>query len=152
MVKFEKIKSGDNIAEVIKTAFTVDLDISGGWGYDEQSATIVQSLKITKNQFTNMFATIRATIEMNLTLEDKDRYTGINQKELQSEKITIDDENYEKITFEISGMDEKIYKDFIKEYKDGYGKKDFDLENHFKRRKENTIIRNEDYWFKFNND
>ena len=149
MVEFEKIKGGDDIAEVIKSAFGVDLDVSGGWGYDEQSIVIVKSLNMTKNQFTHMFARIRATIEMSLTLEDGYGYSGLNLKELQNQELIINKENYEKITFEISGMNEKIYKKFIKEYKDGYGKNDFDLEDHFKRRKENTIIRNEDYWFKF---
>ena len=149
MIEFEKIKDESNIQEVIKSAFGVDLNIDGGWGYDTNSAIVVKSLEMPKKQFIQLFATIRATIQMNLLLDEESRCTGINPKRLETKNQSVNNKNYEKVIFEISAMNEKKYASFIQEYKKGYGNSDFDLENHFKRRKEDTIIINEDFWFEF---
>jgi len=146
-VKFEHIKGEEDIKEVIKEIFGVELNISGGWGYNSKNAVIVQKLNIPKEQFIHIFATIRATIEMNLNSKDGHRYSGINATQQDSKIIIKDNKTYEKVNFKITAMDTNIYNEFIKEYKDGYGQNSFDLFNHFKRRKENTLIRNVDYWF-----
>jgi len=144
---FKKVEPVDNIKDVIKDIFDVELDVSGGWGYENNNALVIEELHIPIDQFIHMFATIRANIEMNLTLEEEQRYGGINLTFLNSKKFEINNKTYDVVSFKITAMNEKIYADFIKEYKDGYGKKEFDLSNHFKRRKENTITRDVDYWF-----
>ncbi|HFD14222.1 MAG TPA: hypothetical protein ENJ34_02860, partial [Epsilonproteobacteria bacterium] len=54
---------------------------------------------------------------------------------------------YDKVTYEITAMKESIYTEFIKEYKEEYGKTTFDLNAHFKRRKEATLHREVTHWF-----
>jgi len=44
-------------------------------------------------------------------------------------------------------MKETIYANFINEYKENYGKKDFDLTAHFKAREAATLTREVTQWF-----
>lgn len=146
-IEFKQINTKDNIQEIIKDIFDMNLNISGGWGYDNKSAVIVNKLDIPKEQFIYMFATIRANIEMNITLDEYNRYSGINVSLNESKKFEIEDKDYEVVNFKITAMKEKTYANFIQEYKDNYGKKGFDLSNHFKEREKNTINKNVDFWF-----
>ena len=147
-LKFQPIEPVDNMHEVIQEVFGVNLDISGDWGYTPQRATIVNSLEIPIDQFLHMFATIRANIEMNMTLEEEDRYGGINVNFIDGKQVELENKIYDMITFEITAMKESQYADFIQEYKDNYGKNEaFDLNDHFKKREEATIVIQADYWF-----
>jgi hypothetical protein len=147
-ITFNQIEAVENLSEVLKETFDVDLNISGGWGYDNNSAVIVEHLDISIDQFLHMFATIRATIEMNLMQDEENRYGGINVTFLEGEQFEIENKIYDHITFEITAMNEKKYAEFIQEYKDNYGKNEaFDMDNHFKRRTQNNITLKSDYWF-----
>ena len=146
-IKFKPIESVENISTVIKNLFDVDLNISGGWGYDNSSAIITEKLDMPIEQFVHMFATMRANIEMNLALDENKRYGGINLTPKSDKKIEINNKTYNVASFTITAINEKKYAKFIKEYKDGYGKERFDLANHFNKRKENTITREVDCWF-----
>ena len=44
-------------------------------------------------------------------------------------------------------MKERDYKIFIAEYKEKNGEADFDMSQHFQRRKEATLTREVIYWF-----
>ncbi len=148
VIEFKRLPAVDDIAGVIEDVFGVKLDISGGWGYDNNSAVIVNSLDLPIDQFLYMFSQMRANIEMNMTLDESDRYGGINTNFVDGKQIEIENKVYDMITFEITAMKESIYADFIQEYKDNYGKnKDFDMSEHFKRREINTIKLQSDFWF-----
>gem|GEM_PF-379025 len=151
---FNQIEPVENLSSVLKDTFDVDLNISGGWGYDNKSAVVVNCLDIPIDQFLHMFATVRATIEMNLMQDEENRYGGIKVAFLEGEQFEIENKIYDHITFEITAINEKKYAEFIQEYKDKYGKtKDiqekeaFDLSDHFERRAQNTISLKSDYWF-----
>ncbi len=146
-IEFKQLNSSDDIQKVIDNLFEVKLDISGGWGYDSNTAVIIEKLSIPYKQFYHMFATMRANIEMNLTLEEDERYGGINLTFEDIKQIKVNSIVYDVVSFKFTAMNEKVYAKFIKEYKDGYGKKEFDLSDHFKRRTKNTIVRHIDYWF-----
>jgi len=47
----------------------------------------------------------------------------------------------------LTGVVESDYEKFIDEYKREYGQPDFDLEGHFKRRKEKTVVLQKAFWF-----
>lgn len=145
---FEQIEPVENLSQVIKDTFDVDLDISGGWGYDNKRAVIVHSLQMPIDQFIHMFAMIRANIEMNLTLEEDERYGGINVAFIDGKQFEVENKVYDMITFKITAMKEKDYAKFIQEYKDNYGKNsDFDMNDHFKRREAASLSIEADYWF-----
>lgn len=151
MLKFEKIKDDnntkDNIKNIIKVAFNLDLEVSGSWGYTQDKATIILDKKENINGVELSLATIRANLEMNMTLSEELRYASINLKEISREIINEGDKTYHKVLYEIEAMKESDYKIFIQEYKDNYKVLDFDLEGHFKRRKLATIKREIVYFF-----
>lgn len=149
MSQFKQIPSNESIADVIKAAFDADLPVEGGWGYTRELATLFtgnpQGLPVT--QLEHMLASMRTYLEMNMTLPKEERYGSINVNEISREELSDGKKTYHKVTYEITAMKEDIYAKFIDEYKEGYGKEDFDMEGHFRRRKEATLTRNEPYWF-----
>ena len=147
MVTFDQIKSDDDLREVIKTAFDADLAVSGAWGYSQELSTVIESTEAPLNQLEHMLASMRAYIEMNMTLPSEERYGSINLNEIQREQIKDENKIYDKVTYEITAMKEELYKAFINEYKEGLGKEDFDITAHFEERKKATITREEVYWF-----
>ena len=146
MTTFQQLKSGDDIKEVIKTAFDADLSISGGWGYSKEEATVVEAATVPLSQLEHMLASMRSYIEMNMTLPAEERYGSINLNEIKREQIK---ENvlHDKVTYEITAMKETLYTAFINEYKEGLGKEGFDITEHFNQRKLATIRRTEVLWF-----
>jgi len=149
MPEFKAINSSDPIKQIIKSAFDMEVDLEGGWGYDEESATIINSTNnLPVEQFEHTLATMRAYIEMNMTLSEDSRYGSINPKELSRESIA--GTNYIKVTYEITGMKEDLYAKFINAYKKGYGTPEFDMSDHFERRKTATLHREVEHWFQHN--
>ena len=147
-MKFKQIAPVEDMSGLILEVFDVRLDISGGWGYDHKTPIVVNSLNISIDQFLNLFANLRANIEMNMTLEENDRYGGINVHFLDGEQFTIENKTYDHIRFEVTAMREKDYAKVIQEYKDNYGKNEnFDMNKHFKKREELTIKLIADFWF-----
>ncbi|MDD2451547.1 hypothetical protein [Sulfurovum sp.] len=148
MKKFEPLIHENNLKAIIKSAFDMDLSVSGGWGYTQDEATIIHYLNgIPLTQLEHTFASMRAYGEMNMALPENQRYGSINVNETHRETLRTNDKIYEKITYEISAMKEDIYAALIDEYKEGYGKVGFDMEEHFRRRKESTLKREVIHWF-----
>ncbi len=151
MQKFEKIKADDKIKEVVKTAFQAEFDIDGAWGYTKDEATIINSTQMPLKELEHTLSTMRAYLEMNMTLNEDERFGSINLSEISRETITSELNKYEKVEYTISAMNEKEYAKFINEYKKGYGTKEFDLNEHFKNRKKATINLSISHWFDITN-
>ena len=147
MQKFEEIASGDSLKDVVKTAFDADMDISGGWGYSKEEATHIHATELPLEQFEHTFAMMRAYIEMNMTLSEEKRFGSINPREIKREEILDDLNSYDKVTYEITAMQESRYNGFINAYKKGYGEENFDLTAHFQERKDATLHREVIHWF-----
>jgi len=145
MQKFKEIVAEENLREFVKVAFNADLEIDGAWGYTKELATVISKENegsVAQLEFT--LATMRAYLEMNMTLEEEERYGAINLTEVKREEL----DGFEKVTYEISAMKERDYKIFIAEYKEKNGEADFDMSQHFQRRKEATLTREVIHWFK----
>jgi len=147
MPQFEMLKSDNDLKEIINAAFDTDLDISGSWGYTQELSTIIYSTDTPLAQFEHIFASMRAYVEMNMTREKEVRYGSINLNEISREQMINDSCVYDVVTYKLTAMRENIYADFIKEYKESYGKDDFDLSEHFKRREAATLMREVKHWF-----
>ena len=143
MNNFMQIQPGDKIKEVIKAAFDTDLEVEGEWGYTKELSTIIENSDEIK-QVEHTLAMMRAYIEMNMTLQKEERYGSINLNETHREE----EGDSHKVTYEISAMKEDEYAGFIDEYKEGHAQEGFDISDHFKRRKEATLIREVNHWFK----
>ena len=142
-----QLRSDNDLKEILKSAFDTNLDISGSWGYTQALSTIIHSSNNPLAQFEHMFASMRAYVEMSMTQEKQSRYGSINLNETKRERLTIKNLVYDKIIYTISAIKESDYNNFINEYKEGYGQKDFDLSAHFKRREESTLNREVTHWF-----
>ena len=149
MVKFTPIPDDNDISAVVKSAFDTELALSGAWGYTKSQATVIEqnSQDIPLKQFEHTQASMRAYLEMSMTLNDEDRYGSINLNEISREEIPDAPYLYHCIEYEISAMKESDYTLFINAYKEGYGKEDFDMNAHFAQRKEKTIQRRVKHWF-----
>jgi len=147
MSTFPALQCDDDLKQIIKAAFDTDLDIKGAWGYTQEAATIILSSSVPLAQFEHMFASMRAYVEMNMTLPEEERYGSINLNEIAREQIAIDNLLYDKVTYEVSAMNEKVYASFIAAYKEGYGTENFDMTEHFEKRKEATLKRKVTHWF-----
>jgi len=145
---FEQLSNDNNIQEVIKSAFNTDMPIDGAWGYTKEASTTITTSDTPYTQIEHMFASMRAYIEMHMTQDEASRYGSINVNELTREEIDVDSNKYHKVIYEITAMKESLYTAFIKEYKEKYGKKDFNLNKHFQQRKEATLRREVTHWFK----
>ncbi len=145
MQEFKVIEAEEDVQNFIQVAFNANLKVSGAWGYTKALATVIEQGNegsVAQIEFT--LATMRAYLEMNMTLEEDERYGAINLNELSR----VVEGEYEKVTYEISAMRELEYKKFIAEYKENSEKPDFDMTEHFNRRKEATLKREVIYWFK----
>jgi predicted small secreted protein len=147
MSTFQTLQCDDDLKQIIKAAFDTDLDIKGSWGYTQETATTVLSSPAPLAQFEHMFASMRAYVEMNMTLAEEERYGSINLNEVAREQIPIGNLLYDKITYEVSAMNEKVYASFISAYKEGYGTEGFNMTEHFEKRKEATLKRKVTHWF-----
>ena len=149
MTHFKPLQENPDIQALIKSTFDADLPVSGSWGYTPEQATIINALPegMTLPQLQHMVTTIRAHLEMNITQEEDDRYGAINANEKAREEKSSETGLLNKVTYEITGIKEAPFNAFIKEYKAGYGKEDFDLNEHFKKRKEATLTREVDHYF-----
>lgn len=144
-MKFNRLDPIDDLQAFIQQHFEVELPVKGGWGYDADAPVVVSphpTLPVA--QIEQIFATILANIEMNLMFEKGEGFAGINVKEIAREKKG----DVESVEYEITALPEKRYAEFIDEYKEGYGKADFDIEDHFRRREAETIRRNVTLYFK----
>ncbi len=145
MQEFKEIEAEEDLENFIKVVFNTELKVSGGWGYSKSLATIIeQSNDSSVAQIEFTLATMRAYLEMNMTLDEDERYGAIKLNELSRVK----EGEYEKVTYEVSAIRELEYKEFINEYKENFKKADFDMSEHFNRRKEATLKREVIYWFK----
>jgi predicted small secreted protein len=148
MQTFQQLQREEKLQELLYTAFGVELDVSGGWGYTQEEVTVLHDLSVSVAQVGHVFATCRAYLEMNMTLSEEERYGSINLNEKEHQEFTIEGMKYHCIAYEITAMKELAYKAFIDEYKENSENPDFDMGAHFSRRKEATLVRNVEHWFK----
>lgn len=153
MPTFNTLAENNNIQELIKTTFDSDLPLSGDWGYSQEKASIIEALpqSMPLLQLEHMITSIRAHLEMNITQVEENRYGAINANEIAREESQNDGLIYNKVTYEITAIKEDLFKQFMREYKEGYEKEGFDLNEHFKRRKEATLTREVVHYFEVSN-
>ena len=149
MTNFSPLQETSNLQELIKTTFDVNLDIEGGWGYNQEKATIIKTLPqgMPLKQLQHTLTTIRAHLEMNITQEKEQRHGGINANETSRETHKDASQVFDKISYEVTAIQESLYNAFIKEYKAGYENETLDLNEHFKKRKDATITREVTHYF-----
>lgn len=135
--------SNEEPRAVIVSIFDMDISISNGWGYEQSDASRLQKSDIPLNQLEHTLASMRTHLEMSITQPKDEKYGGINLNEKAREEF----DQYQKVTYVVTAILENQYNNFIDEYKEKYGKEDFDMAEYFQRRREATITREISYWF-----
>lgn len=125
----------------------MDLDISGGWGYDMHQPIVLREQTLPHKQLQHTLASMRVQLEMSMTQPTTHRYGGINLSETGRESLKKHHILYEKVTYHVTAMKESDYSYFIDAYKKGYGTETFDIEAHFDARKKATLHRDIIVWF-----
>ena len=147
MATFDTIQSSDDLKEMVKSVFDMDLPVGGEWGYESESATTLYATDLPLTQLEHTLASMRAHLEMSLMPGKEERYGSINLNESEREVYRKDGKSYHQVTYAVTAMKESQYNAFVDEYKEGYGREDFDLADHFERRKRATLKRQITYWF-----
>ncbi|MEA3455471.1 MAG: hypothetical protein U9R26_03085 [Campylobacterota bacterium] len=142
----------ENIKEIIKSVFNLHLSVDGGWGYSEELATHLKKSEMPTLQLEHTIASMRAHLEMSITRKKEERYGGINLNEIDREEYRSNSQLYHKVTYAVTAIKEIEYNAFIEEYKENYGKKDFDMSEYFERRREATLGKSEIYWFRIDSE
>jgi hypothetical protein len=143
MQPFATIDPEGDLAAMIERVYETRLEVSGGWGYTPDSATRLHALPVSKMQVQFNLAYMRSYLEMNITRTPQERYGGIDLQETSRRR----EGTLEEVHYRVSGIPETLYNAFIDEYKAGYGRDDFDINDHFARRNDATLVRNVSYWF-----
>ncbi len=147
MSEFTQLQSDNDLKEVIKSAFDMELSLAGEWGYNKALSTIIKASETPIVHLEHIIASMRAYLEMNMTLPKEERYGSINLNEVKREHIKEDNLVYDRVTYKITAMKESDYTKFIDEYKENYDKEGFDIDGHFQRRREATLTREVIHWF-----
>lgn len=145
-VHFKQISADDPIRQVIKEVFDMDINVSGGWGYDAQHAILIHEHTVPLKQLQHTLSSMRAHLEMSMTLPEEERYGGINLSEYS--RNIGSDKTLEVVTYKVTAMLESDYAAYIKSYKEGYGTEDFDMVAHFQDREQATLRYEIAVWFK----
>lgn len=140
-------QSNEEPREIIASIFGMDLAIGNGWGYEKSNAMQLYKSDIPQKQTEHTLASMRTHLEMSITQPKEKKYGGINLNEIAREEFGNDKNQYHKVTYAVTAMLESHYNNFIDEYKEKYGKEDFDMAEYFQRRREATINREIIYWF-----
>jgi hypothetical protein len=148
MASFDKVETGEKLREMILSVFDIELPVDGGWGYEEKDPTVIYEGEIPTTQLEHTLASMRAHLEMGLMPSKEERYGSINLNETERKEYQKDNNLFHKVSYTITAMKESEYNAFIEEYKEGYGKDSFDIDAHFRKRKEATLTREENFWFR----
>lgn len=147
MAIFETVQSEGRIDEMIESVFSMKLSVGGDWGYEQSSATIIYASELPLPQLEHTLASMRAHLEMSLMPGKEERYGSINLNESGREAYREKGKLFHRVRYDLTAMKETLYNHFVNEYKEGYGKDDFDMAEHFRRRKEATLERSVEQWF-----
>jgi len=133
------------------------LPISGGWGHTKELATVInKNDPIVNNnklfnglKIENIFIKYRTYIEFIQNIPTQsEQLSGIEFiNKVQSLIYDKEGKKYDKIEVEIKALKFSDFEVLKKEWEDNINNKDFNKEDHMKRRDEKMIYRKRDFWF-----
>ena len=146
-MEFSRVEADGKLKEMIKSVFDIEMNVDGDWGYSKESPLIIRDSDMPLPQLEHTLASMRAHLEMSLMPGKEERYGSINLNESKREEYQEEGKLLHEVTYAVTAMKESDYSTFIDEYKEHYGKDDFDLADHFERRKKATLVRSETVYF-----
>lgn len=110
--------------QVIRLDFMKDLPISGGWGYDLESACIINQNdpKVNKKKpfdgiaIEKSFVEKRIYEEMIVLRDPGEQYSGISWNLIEQSLINKDDRYFDKLIYEVIGFEQEIWNELQSRY------------------------------------
>jgi hypothetical protein len=103
--------------QIIFEDFKIDLPIKGGWGYDFDSACIIDKNDPTLSKgipfdgvgIEYVFVEKRIYVEMIIFRDDHEKYAGIRWDRQGQELLVEGGKTYDKLTFNIVGFSDQVW-------------------------------------------
>jgi len=103
--------------QIIFEDFKLDLPITGGWGYDFESACVIDKNDSTVNQampfngvaIEHVFVEKRIYEEMVIFRQANEKYSGIRWELKTQELLFKDDKPYDKLVFNVVGFTDEVW-------------------------------------------
>jgi len=132
------------------------LPISGEWGHTQDLAVVISKDYLNKEykkpfngfEIENIFIKYRTYIEFIYNMPPEKQLAGIELiNKVQTLISDKEGKKYDKIEVEIRALKFSDFEILKKEWEDNIDNKDFDNEDHMKRREEKMIYAKRDFWF-----
>ena len=133
------------------------LPISGGWGYTQADACIIDKNDPLVDPlrpfdlvgFEYIFVEKRIYEEMIIFRPDGEQFSGIEWNLLEQESLDDGGRRFDRLNFEITAFLDSDWQELKSDFEgpQGYGHPDFDLEGHGKKRSEKMLRFTREFWF-----
>lgn len=112
--------------QIIFEDFKIDLPISGGWGYDFESACIIDKNDSTVSQvipfngvsIEYVFVEKRIYEEMIIFREAHEKYSGIRWELEKQELLFQNDKPYDKLIFNVVGFTDEVWDELTSRFEE----------------------------------
>jgi hypothetical protein len=121
--------------QIILEDFKIDLPITGGWGYDFESACVIDKNDPTVNQtipfngvsIEYIFVEKRIYEEMIIFREANEKFSGIRWDLEKQELLFQNEKPYDKLTFKVIGFSDEVWDELTRRFEDLKNKGQLDL-------------------------
>ena len=112
--------------QIIFEDFKIDLPISGGWGYDFESACVIDKNDSTVSQvipfngvsIEYVFVEKRIYEEMIIFREAHEKYSGIRWELEKQELLFQNDKPYDKLIFNVVGFTDEVWDELTSRFEE----------------------------------
>ena len=117
MKPLSNLMTRESPRQIIREDFKIDLPITGGWGYDFESACVIDKNDSTVNKvipfdgvgIEYVFVEKRIYEEMIIFRESHEKFSGIRWDLAKQELFFEDEKPYDKLVFNIVGFTDKVW-------------------------------------------
>ena len=112
--------------QIILEDFKIDLPISGYWGYNLESACVIDKNDPTVSQgmpfdgigIEHIFVEKRIYEEMIIFRDDHEKYAGIRWDRQAQQLLIEGNKTYDKLTFNIIGFSDQVWDELIRRFEE----------------------------------
>lgn len=117
MKPLSNLMTRESPRQIIREDFKIDLPITGGWGYDFESACVIDKNDSTVSKvipfdgvgIEYVFVEKRIYEEMIIFREPHEKFSGIRWDLAKQELFFEDEKPYDKLVFNIVGFTDKVW-------------------------------------------
>ncbi len=121
--------------QIILEDFKIDLPITGGWGYDFESACVIdkndpivnQTIPFNGVSIEYIFVEKRIYEEMIIFREANEKFSGIRWDLEKQELVFQNEKPYDKLTFKVVGFADEVWDELTRRFEELKNKGQLDL-------------------------